>query len=124
MKSIFFSTILLVFGMTTFAQTQADDIVGKWLIGSGEAQVEIYKNNNKYFGKIIKVNSTEKNAQKALGKEIIKDLEFQDGQWVDGTIFIIKRGKTADCEVELSGNTLTINVSVGMASRSQTWTRL
>jgi uncharacterized protein (DUF2147 family) len=44
-------TALVLNGFATV--DNADSIIGIWKNGSGKGHIQIYKNNNKYYGKII-----------------------------------------------------------------------
>ena len=46
MKRIVFSIALALFALVSYAQ----DIKGKWVTESGDAQVEIYEQNGKFNG--------------------------------------------------------------------------
>ena len=52
MKNIY-AILACLFCLTASAKTNPDDIVGTWLNSSGEGQIQIYKEGDKYFGKII-----------------------------------------------------------------------
>ncbi len=61
--------IILLFSANIFSQTKADDITGIWLTcGKEPAKIQIYKTNEKYFGKIIWLkNPTENGKQRTDG---------------------------------------------------------
>ena len=57
-KSTTFTLLILILaswsGKAVMAQTwKADDIIGVWLNEEATGKVEIYKENGKYFGKIV-----------------------------------------------------------------------
>jgi len=59
-----------------------------------------------------------------LGIDIINGLQYSDGKWVNGTIYLPKRGIYADCKVELLSNgRLKIIVSKSGFTKTQIWTR-
>ncbi len=99
--------VLLLFmsSLSLFAQ-QADDIIGKYHLPN-DLDVEIFKANGKYNGKIIAHNNFEngqtkdvKNPDKSkredllLGKVIIKDLEFdeENKKWINGSMYAPEKG--------------------------------
>jgi hypothetical protein len=45
--------LLLFFSNQVFASVLPDDIIGLWENGSGKGHIQIYKEGNKYYGKII-----------------------------------------------------------------------
>jgi uncharacterized protein (DUF2147 family) len=120
----------------------ADGIIGKWLNPSGEGQVQIYKRDGKFFGKLawIKVpdrdgkpktdiNNPDPNlrSRTELGLELLKDFTFDgDDVYEDGTIYDPKSGKTYSCKMTLEGNQLKIRGYVGISlfGRTEVWTRV
>lgn len=48
----------LVLILTSFKSNE--NITGKWAFSDSPREIEIYRENNKYYGKIIKVAGTEK----------------------------------------------------------------
>lgn len=105
MKAITITAIILLTTTINYAQ-QADDIIGKYHLPN-KLNVEIFKSNNKYFGKIIALNGYEdgqttdfKNSDSSkkndllLGKVIIENLEFDKDkkQWVNGEMYGPEKG--------------------------------
>jgi len=96
----------------------ADDIIGVWLNEDKDAHVEIYKDGNKFFGKIIwlktpideetgKPKLDNKNEDESLrtrpvmGMLLLKNFVFDgDDEWEDGEIYDPKSGKTYSCYME------------------------
>ncbi|MHC1707373.1 MAG: DUF2147 domain-containing protein [Bacteroidales bacterium] len=107
------TAIFLFFSFSLFSQ--ADKVVGIWLTQDGDSQVKITKSaDNKYFGHIKWLkNPTEdgkpkvdkKNPNDKLKTRPILDMMLLSGfsynaskkQWVDGTIYDPKSGKTYNC---------------------------
>lgn len=58
---------LLFLSFSSTAQTLPDDITGKWQMEDGSTKIEVYKEANKYFGKIIWVKDVSKNLTLANG---------------------------------------------------------
>ncbi|RYF98845.1 MAG: DUF2147 domain-containing protein [Chitinophagaceae bacterium] len=133
---------LLLISMSAFAQKK-DDVLGKWLNSSGEGQIEIYKRGDKYFGKLawIKEPNDEKGRPKTdqknpteglrnkpiLGLEILKNFVFDDGKWIDGTIYDPKSGKTYSCKLSLKdANQLSVRgfVGVSLIGRTEVFKRV
>ncbi len=127
---------------TVFAQS-ADAIVGKWLNKDGDAHIQIYKNGNKYNGKLVwlknpkdevgKTKVDTKNPDANLrsraiwGLEILKGFSFDDGTWEDGTIYDPKSGKTYSCKLTMSGNDkLDVRgyIGISLIGRTDTWSRV
>lgn len=122
----FFVTVILIFSTSVIFAQQADDVIGKYRLPNN-LDIEIFKNNNKYLGKIVALNGYEngetkdfKNPDKSkrnellLGKVIIKDLEFDsdEKQWINGSmygpekgmVFNLKITEIRDNEIEIVGS--------------------
>lgn len=89
----------------SFAQNP-DVIIGKYRLPN-KLDVEIFKQNGKYFGKIIALNEFENGQQKDInnpdpssqadalvGKLIIKNLEYnqKDNNWINGSMYGPEKG--------------------------------
>lgn len=121
-----------------------DAILGTWLPSNAKAHVKIERVGNKYYGTIIwlrepidpdtkkpKVdkNNPEKSQQSkpVIGLKLLKDLEFDDDEWTDGTVYDPENGKTYSCTVTLKdANTIDMRGYVGFSfiGRSDTWKRI
>jgi len=132
--------------LTAVAQTsEADWVIGNWLVQDKKAKVQIFKRGNKYFGKIVwlkepndargkpkldKENSEENLRNRpVMGLEMLRDFEYdEDRVWEDGEIYDPKNGKTYSCKMTLSedGKTLDVRgyIGISLIGRSQTWTRV
>jgi uncharacterized protein (DUF2147 family) len=136
-KSIFILTILLSGSIYSNCQNQ---IVGKWLSGDKEGITEIYQQNGKYYGKITWLNKpndargkpftdTEnpdksKRNQPLIGLIILKNFEYKDNEWINGTIYDPESGKTYTCTIWLSDkSTLKVRGYWGIFYETQTWTK-
>lgn len=94
----------------------ADKIKGYWLTQDGDSQVKIFKaTNGKYYGEIVwletpneedgtpkldKNNENEKlRKEPVMGLRLLKGFKYDadDKEWVDGTIYDPKNGKTYKC---------------------------
>jgi uncharacterized protein (DUF2147 family) len=117
-----------------------NDIVGIWLTENDESKIEIYKQGNEYFGKIIwlkEPNDKNGNPKKdknnpdptkrnnpAIGIFILKNVKYDNGKW-KGTLYGPKRGKEVDCSLKLvSKDVLEGHVSYGLVSGNRTWRRV
>lgn len=135
-----FATLLLI----NFAQAQTEsDIVGYWLNEEKDAKIEVYKEKDKYYGKVVWIIKDEnpdgtspkldsKNPDDALKKQpiiglvILKDFVFDDDEFEDGTIYDPKSGKTYSCFMKFeSKDELFIKGYIGFSfiGRSSVWTR-
>lgn len=84
-KTISIAILVTLFSNFLFSQ---DEIKGKWIARDlDNAVIQIYKENNLYFGKIIKSDIDD-----YIGKIILKNLKYNDSSksW-EGTIYSPKR---------------------------------
>jgi len=142
---ILFTLAGLFMATFTFSQQPADAILGKWLNEDQDAHIQIYKENAKYYGKIVwlKEPIDEITGQPKLGDEnddpvlvkrpvmglvILKDFIYDgDGEWEDGTIYDPKNGKTYSCYMNFDENgVLKIRGYIGISwiGRNTYWTRV
>lgn len=132
-------------GISTMAQLhKADDIIGTWLNQEATGKIELYKEKDKYFGKVVwlkepndKVtgkprtdieNPDEKlKSSPLVGMVNMKNFTF-DGkeEWSGGTIYDPKNGKTYKCYIQFEGaNKLKVRgyVGVSILGRNTFWTK-
>lgn len=97
-----------------YAQANPDAILGIWFNEEKDAKIKVYKENGKFYGKIVwhktgpDISSYDDNnpdselqKRKKVGLIILTDFEFDDGQWEDGDIYDPKSGKTYSCVIKL-----------------------
>lgn len=113
-------TVVLL-GLHVFAQAVNDKILGRWINEDQTRVIEFVRNGNNYDAIIRKADD-----KSLIGKKQITGLQSSGvTSFINGTIHIIKKGKTAKCTATLSADgKLYIEASYGMMSRSQTWTRV
>ncbi len=122
---------------------QPDDIVGIWKNGEGTGMIEIYKKEDKFFGKVVwlkvpnKADGTprtdDKNPDEKLRSQPLMGIEnlrnfvwLSDGVWQKGTIYDPKKGKTYSCNITMTdGNTLEVRgyIGISLIGRTDTWKR-
>ena len=105
------------------AQTNADAIIGVWETESKDGKMEIFKNGNVYFGKLLwgikAVESDGKTSKKdtknpdaqlrsrnTLGTVILTGLKFENGEYGNGKIYDPPSGKTYNCKAWLKNGQL------------------
>jgi uncharacterized protein (DUF2147 family) len=139
MKTLLFLCSIL-FSTNHFAQTVSSDaVIGTWLTASGKAKVQIYKDGNKYSGKIVWLktpnyedgkpktdkNNTDKAKQSVplMGLNMLKNFEFDDDEWEDGTIYDPENGKTYSCTIKYRDGKLDLRgyIGISLIGRTQTW---
>ncbi|WP_316840136.1 DUF2147 domain-containing protein [Pedobacter gandavensis] len=141
MRYISLLLLFTVISLSGFSQT-SDAIVGQWVNSSGEAHIDIFKKGDRFFGKIVwlKEPKDEKGDPKldvknpadnlkrrpVLGLEMLKDFVYENGKWVDGTIYDPKVGKTYSCNMSLKSNgQLNVRGYIGFSliGRTDVWKR-
>ena len=141
MKQIVY-LLVFIFISTALAKPDSDKILGVWLVEDKDAKVEIYKKNNKFYGKIIWLKEPKENGKPKLDKNnpneklqtrpligllILKDFVYTDDlEWEDGEIYDPGNGKTYGCNMELEDyNTLEVRGYIGISlfGRTDVWTR-
>ena len=146
MKKLLFLCTLVLTTQSLLAQKDADQILGTWLTGSGNARVEIYKNSNNFQGKIIwlsepvdpatnkpKTDTKHPNStlhsRPLLGLINLWGFSFNEtsGKWENGHIYVPKSGKEYKCTITAKDkNTLNVRGYIGISviGRTDVWTRV
>jgi uncharacterized protein (DUF2147 family) len=140
MKHLTLLLLTLCLLNTLQAQVTANKIVGTWLNEDKTNKIEIYKAGDTYSGKIVWFSNLDSNPQmqpkdknnpninlrgrNILGIDILTGLQYTDGKWINGTIYLPKKGMYANCKIELiSNNQLKIIVTKSGFTKTQIWTR-
>lgn len=138
---------LLIVGTFFFATgfIQAQSVLGVWKsiddeTGAVKSLVEIYEKEGKVFGKIIEILDEEtedpnpicsnckddRKDQPILGMDILRNLEVDGTEYVDGTICDPENGKVYDCKIWIdpaNPNTLMVRGYLYFIYRTQEWVR-
>lgn len=120
-----------------------DAILGVWQNASGKGHIQIYKQGNYYFGKIIwlknpvdadgkpkvdKHNSDPNDRNNPLiGLVMLKHFTYKDNEWTDGHIYNPQDGKEYKGYIKMpNSNTIVIRAYIGFSwiGKSDTWTRV
>lgn len=129
-KLILISLFIGLFISPQLKAQDADKIKGYWLTQDGDSQVKIFKaTNGKYYGEIVwletpneddgtpkldKNNENEKlRKEPVMGLRLLKGFKYDedDEEWVDGTIYDPKNGKTYKCYMWFDdGDDVTLHV--------------
>ncbi len=133
--------LFVTIASSVFAQ-KADDILGKWVNSSGEGQITIYKNGDKFFGKLSWIKDPNENgkpkldiknpneklrANPILGLNIVKDFIYEDNKWTDGKVYDPKTGKTYSGNMTMTGlNQLNMRgyIGISLIGRTENWKRV
>jgi uncharacterized protein (DUF2147 family) len=136
----FFVFVFLCGLFTGELYAQSDEaILGVWFNEEKDGKVKIYKEDGKFFGKIVwredvpgtsplDVNNPdpELRNRKKVGLVILKDFEYDDKKWEEGTIYDPKNGKTYSCVIKMMDDgRLYVRGYVGISwiGRTTYWTR-
>ncbi len=118
-----------------FAQGE-NAIVGNWLTTDKDAKIEIFKEGNEYFGKVVwlqepledgKPKVDKKNNRPLMGMRLLNNFQYNNGVWEDGTIYDPKNGKTYSCTIKKKVNsTLEVRgyVGISLIGRTVEWSRV
>ncbi len=121
----------------------ADSIIGVWKTGSGKGMVRIYKEGDKYYGKIVWLKEpndetgkpkTDKNNNDVslrnrplLGLVNLRDFIYKGNKvWENGRIYDPENGSDYSCEMKLTDeNTLEVRgfIGVSLFGRTDVWKR-
>jgi len=143
MKNVLLFGLLIAFSLVAFAAFSPDDIVGVWKDGKGKGHVQIYKQNGKYYGKIVWLqkpkdetgkpkldknnpNTTLRN-KPLLGLTMLKNFQYDDGEWSGGQIYNPSDGKEYKAYMKLKDkNTLSVRgyVGISLLGKTDTWIRV
>lgn len=143
-KSVFAFLFILSFSFSSIASNNPDALVGVWKTGEGTAMVRIYKNGDKYQGKVVWLkepndpetgkpkldkNHPDAASQKRaiLGLINVWGFVYKDNNtWEEGNIYDPKNGNTYSCTMKLtSPNSLEVRgyIGVSLIGRTDNWTR-
>jgi uncharacterized protein (DUF2147 family) len=131
-------TFALFFSQNLLGQT----VVGKWRTiddetGKPKSIVELYEQNGKLYGKIIKLfrapnedqdpvcdkcEDTRKN-KKIIGMNIITEMSKDGTEYSGGEIIDPKKGKIYRCKLWVENGKLMVRGYLGFFYRTQAWTK-
>lgn len=138
---------LLLFLFSAFLPNQnpinkGDEILGIWMTDEGKAKIEIYKEGDKYSGKIVwlkeprneqgvlkldKENSDKTlRSRQILGINLVSGFTFDgDDRWEGGDIYDPENGKTYSSYMKLKRGKLEVRgyVGISMFGRTVVWTK-
>ena len=143
MKQLSMLLIATCLSVTAFCQQESDKILGHWLSEDKDGKIEVYKNGDKYYGKLVWASKMyeadgktsrkdDKNTNADLRNRNLKDLviltgfTYDDGSYTGGKIYDPKNGKTYSCNMTLKGETLNIRgyIGISLLGRTTVWTRV
>ncbi|MEL6253268.1 MAG: DUF2147 domain-containing protein [Bacteroidota bacterium] len=86
-----------------YSQIQADDLLGQYWTEGKEGKIEIYKEGDKFFGKILWRKEARKDSENpdtalrnrsVIGLVFLKDFSFEEEIWTGGSVYSIDNGNT------------------------------
>lgn len=145
MKKVRLVLFMLFLSMQVMAQGNPDACLGTWLTGSKKGHVQIYKQGDKYFGKIVwlkepndpatgkprtdaKNPDKQKSGRPLLGLINLRDFKYDgDNVWEEGKIYDPENGKEYSCKIKLvNANQLDVRgfIGVSLIGRTDSWVRV
>ena len=141
MKSIVFTALILCLSLYS---AKAQTVFGKWQstdskTGKAEAIIEIYKENNKAYAKIVDIlNPDDKDKiciycngenkdKPILGMIIVNGLKEKGDIWSGGKILDPKNGKYYKCYITLVDNSklkLRGYIGISLFGRTEYWNKI
>ena len=125
------------------AQNKQDEIIGVWETDTKDAKMEIFKSGNLYYGKLLwgdkiveadgKTSKKDSNnpdtklrTRNIIGIVNLSGLKYENGTYVDGTIYDPPSGKTYDCKAWIENGKLQLRGFIGFSliGRTATWNKL
>ena len=120
-----------------------DAVIGVWKNSSGKGHVQIYKQEGKYYGKIIwllndkdekgqpkvdrKNSDPAQRSKPLIGLVMMRDFEYKNGEWANGYIYNPSDGNEYKAYLKMQDNsTLTVRGYVGFSwfGKTDIWTRV
>lgn len=145
MSKIVFSFLLCALSLNLWAQ-KSSDVIGVWKTiddetGKAKSHVELYMKGDQLYGKVTKIlnpakansicekcdDDDDRKNKKVLNMEIIRNMEWDDDEWDDGTILDPNKGSIYDCKLWIEPETpdlLYLRGYIGFVYRTQTWHRV
>ena len=141
---ISFSLLTSMNTISPSLEDNPDAIQGVWKTGEGNAMVRIYKNGDKYQGKVVwlkepidpetgkpkvdKFHPDEASRTRpVLGLINVWGFVYQEKNvWSEGNIYDPKNGNTYSCTIKMiNPNTIEVRgfIGVSLIGRTDTWTR-
>ena len=143
LKSVFLCSLFFMISIVSKASLGPDDVVGTWLNATGKGHIQIFKQGNAYYGKLVWLKEpndeagkpkTDKNnpddqlkTKPILGLQILKGFQFDKDEWNGGKIYDPQNGKEYKCYLKMKdANTLLVRgyIGIAMVGRTETWTRI
>jgi uncharacterized protein (DUF2147 family) len=101
-------------------------IEGRWLSEDKDGEVLIYREGDRWFGRLIRIKLTPEADPKVVGTVIVKDMQKVGDEWSGGTVYDPKSGNTYKAKMWRDGKNLKLRGYIGISlfGRSSQWTPL
>lgn len=123
-KRLFALSLLMLMTQHLFAQSTKgpDALIGVYQSPDGNRKVEVYKENNQYFGKLIAIKGDQGTAK--IGTIVFKDFVYSANKW-EGKTYLPARDQEFNTTLSLKGNDrLMVKVKAGLMSQTREWSRV
>jgi uncharacterized protein (DUF2147 family) len=128
---------ILVLPTSSFANSGPDAILGEWISQEKDGKINIYKQGDKFYGKIIWVKTPGKKdtnnpdpklrSRDIVNSVILQDFKVKGSSWEEGKIYDPKSGKIYDCILKVKDNNKVLDIrgyiGAPMFGKTSTWTR-
>lgn len=116
---------LLLLNFFAHAQSKEEkNFIGRWLTEDKSQTIEIYKENNMFYGKIIKAAPKSKKAESGIGQLVLIAMKLKGKNLEGGTVKDIDTGKEYDAKLfAVDANKIKLKVTAMLVSFSEVWTR-
>ncbi len=104
------------------------NIVGVWTNDYDHAVMEFKKDGNTYVGILVKPakgHELDKNGNPRKNERLISGLKYENGNYVNGEIYIPKLDKYMDCDIKpTTEDSFKLNIRYGIMKRTIKWRRI
>lgn len=139
MKQFILSSLLVIWALGAQAQNKGDEVLGLWVNEQRTSKIEFIREGNHYIGKLVWMAETndaggrpktDRNnpdaamrKQPLIGSILISGLNYSNGKWTGGKLYLPKRGIYASCSLSIKNGQLYISASKGVFSETKIWSR-
>jgi len=110
---------IIYLGLLLSLIIQTEDYEGLWKTNKDHTIIEIYKENNIYYGKIVSSN----NSKAKKGTLILRDFKYLNGKYI-GKLYAIKIDKLVDAEMKINNGILEITAQLGFMNKTIEWKKI
>jgi len=132
--------ITILIGNSIYAQ---DEILGKWLPADKLGHIEIFKENNKYYGKIVCINNPinpktgkywqdsnnpnkKKRKRTIIGIRMMFGFEYdeKEKEFINGKLYDVRTGKTYEGKMWLKNGKLVLRGYWFLFYQTEKWVKV